>query len=407
MDIPQEIEFIQRHVAETYAPPTDIMLRYGRGCRVWDVNGRQYLDMLACYSAQNAGHCHPEIIRALVDQAEQLGPVSNNFYHTALSPLLRELTMVCGENKKFLFTVTGAEAWERAALKIARKWAYTRKGIPMYKAKLVVAKDNFHGRTLRAISASDEPRYRNYFGPFLPGITSVSFGDIRALERKLKRNGNVAAVCLEPVQMEGGVILPPPGYLTQVKELCNEYNVLFILDEIQTGLGRTGKVFAWQHEDAEPDLLVLGKFLGSVYPVSLVAGQAAVMDVIEQSEDGSTFARNPIACRVATATLRVLRRENLAGKAERLGEYFLFGLRKMKSPLIKEIRGIGLAIGIELQPDVNINEIWNRLVHTEGDEPGILCAIARRHVIRFTPPLIITSEEIDFALEKIRRVLRG
>jgi len=405
MDVQQEIEFIQRHLVETYNPPLDILLQHGKGCRVWDRTGRQYIDMLACYSAQNAGHSHPEIIQALTEQIKELGPISNNFYHSSLAPLLRELVGICGDDKKFLFTNTGAEAWERAVFKIARKWGYVKKGIPMYKAKLVVARDNFHGRTLGAISASDEPHYRYYFGPFLSGIISVPFGNAKALERKLNKERNITAVCLEPVQMEGGVIIPPLGYLTQVKELCRKYNVLFILDEIQTGLGRTGKIFAWQHDGAKPDLLILGKFLGSVYPVSLVAGPADIMDVLEPGEDGSTFARNPIACKVATATLRVLRKEKLAQKATNSGKYFLERLQEIKSPLIKEVRGIGLAIGIEFKPDANIKEIWSHLVHADDKEPGILCALARHNVIRFTPPLVITSDEIDLALRKIARVL--
>lgn len=393
------IALIKKHLVETYHP-LPVVLAHGRGAKVWDVEGHEYIDMLSCYSALNAGHSHPRLVRALCLQAKELDGVARAFYHDQFGPFLKEAAEFCGKDKILPMNV-GVEGWEKA-IKAIRKWAYTVRGIKRYKAEIILAANNFHGRTITAISASSEKHYRYNFGPFTPGFKLIPFGDIKALEAAIGKN--TAALLIEPIQAEAGIIIPPQGYLKEAREVCHRSNILFVLDEIQTGLGRTGKRFAWQWEDAEPDILILGKFLGGgLYPVSLVAGNAEVLDIFEPGEDGSTFSGNPLACAVAREALRVLVEEDLPEKALYLGAYLLSELKKIKSPFVKEIRGKGLLVGIELRSKAG----GARKFCEELMREGLLCKETHHNVIRLAPPLVIEKYELDWALERMEKVLGG
>ncbi|OHA67643.1 MAG: ornithine--oxo-acid transaminase [Candidatus Wildermuthbacteria bacterium RIFCSPLOWO2_01_FULL_48_35] len=398
MESAKHIALIKKHLVETYNP-LPVVLAHGNGAVVWDVDGRDYIDMLSCYSALNAGHCHPRIVKALCLQAQELDGIARAFYHDQFGPFLREAAEFCGKEKILPMNV-GVEGWEKA-IKAIRKWAYTVKGIKRYKAEIILCANNFHGRTITAISASSERHYRYNFGPFTPGFKLIPFGDAKALEAAIGKN--TAAFVIEPIQAEAGIIIPHDGYLIEAREICRRNNILFVLDEIQTGLGRTGKHFAWQWEDAEPDIIILGKFLGGgLYPVSLVAGNAEVLDVFDPGEDGSTFSGNPLACAVAREALRVLQEERLAEKALLMGTYFLGELKKISSPFIKEVRGKGLLIGIELRAGAGgARRFCNRLM-----EAGVLCKEAHKNVIRLAPPLNIDQCHLDWALARIERALK-
>ncbi|OHA63263.1 MAG: ornithine--oxo-acid transaminase [Candidatus Wildermuthbacteria bacterium RIFCSPHIGHO2_01_FULL_47_27] len=398
MESAKHIALIKKHLVETYNP-LPVVLAHGNGAVVWDVDGRDYIDMLSCYSALNAGHCHPRIVKALCLQAQELDGIARAFYHDQFGPFLREAAEFCGKEKILPMNV-GVEGWEKA-IKAIRKWAYTVKGIKRYKAEIILCANNFHGRTITAISASSERHYRYNFGPFTPGFKLIPFGDAKALEAAIGKN--TAAFVIEPIQAEAGIIIPHNGYLIEAREICRRNNILFVLDEIQTGLGRTGKHFAWQWEDAEPDIIILGKFLGGgLYPVSLVAGNAEVLDVFDPGEDGSTFSGNPLACAVAREALRVLQEERLAEKALLMGTYFLGELKKISSPFIKEVRGKGLLIGIELRAGAGgARRFCNRLM-----EAGVLCKEAHKNVIRLAPPLNIDQCHLDWALARIERALK-
>ncbi|HVL66884.1 MAG TPA: ornithine--oxo-acid transaminase [Vicinamibacterales bacterium] len=375
--------------------PLDVVIERADGAWVVDVEGRRYLDCLAAYSAVNQGHCHPRILEAAAAQMRRVTLTSRAFRNDQLPLLYEQLHALTGYDKAILMN-SGAEAVE-TAVKAARKWGYTIKGIPDGRAQIVVCRGNFHGRTIGAISFSTEPQYRAGFGPFVPGFTAVPFGDADALTRAI--TPETCAFLVEPIQGEAGVIVPPDGYLARVAEICRSQNVLFIADEIQSGLGRAGRLFAFEYDGVRPDAVVVGKALsGGFYPVSAVLARADVLGVFNPGDHGSTFGGNPLACAIARAALQVLVDEQLVQRSAALGAYFLDGLRGMASPVVKEVRGRGLWIGLELT--VAARPYCERL-----KDEGILCKETHDTVIRLAPPLVITREEIDWALERIARVL--
>ncbi len=393
-------EFIRE--AETWSAhnyhPLPVVIERGEGVWVYDVDGNRYLDMLSAYSALNQGHRHPRIVQALVEQAGRVTLTSRAFHNDKMGPFLKRLCQLAGFEKALPMN-TGAEAVE-TALKAARKWGYLKKGVPENQAEIIAAENNFHGRTITIISFSTEPQYRFGFGPFTPGFKIVPFGDAEALERAI--TPNTVGFLVEPIQGEGGVIVPPEGYLRQIREITRRHRVLLMLDEIQTGFGRTGKMFAFQHEDARPDILILGKALGGgVYPASAILADNEVMEVFTPGDHGSTFGGNPLGAAVAMAALDVLVDEGLPERAQELGDYFMDRLRRIRSPYVKEIRGKGLLIGVEIKPEYGTaRPFCEKLLRL-----GILAKETHAQVIRFAPPLVITREELDWALERIERVL--
>jgi ornithine--oxo-acid transaminase len=378
--------------------PLDIVLARGQGVWVWDVDGDKYLDMLASYSALNQGHCHPRILNALTEQAKKLTLVSRAFRTDQLGPFYQEICEMT-HSHSVLPMNSGAEAVE-TAIKAARKWGYRIKEIPDDMAEIIVCANNFHGRTTTIVGFSSESQYRDGFGPFTPGFITIPFGDAEALEWAI--TPNTVAFLVEPIQGEGGIIVPPAGYLKKVREICDRYNVLLILDEIQTGLGRTGKLFAEEHEGIESDLTLVGKALsGGVYPISAVLSNKEALAVFQPGDHGSTFGGNPLACAVAREALRVIEDENLVEKSLFMGHYLKESLRNIVSPYVKEVRGQGLLIGVELKKSAGgARKFCEALM-----EKGILCKETHKHVIRFAPPLIITQKELDWALERIESVL--
>jgi ornithine--oxo-acid transaminase len=336
----------QEHGARNYMP-LDVILSRGEGIWVYDVEGRKYLDGLSSYSALNHGHCHPRLVKAMIEQCQKLTLTSRAFHNDQYPLLLRRLAQITGYQAALPMN-SGVEAVE-TAIKLARKWAYTVKGVPHNQAEIIVAENNFHGRTITAISFSTEPLYRDYFGPYTPGFTSVSYGDISALAQAI--TPNTAAILIEPIQGEAGVIIPPDGYLQQVRQLCTETQTLFLADEIQTGLGRTGKLFAIEHDAIRPDVVIIGKALsGGMYPVSAILSDRELMDTFKPGEHGSTFGGNPLGAAVALEALNVLLAENLIDNAARMGEYTMQRLRTIDSPWVREIRGKGLLIRHRAHP---------------------------------------------------------
>jgi len=391
------IELEERYGAHNYQP-LDVVITRGEGVWVYDIEGNRYLDCLSAYSALSQGHVHPKILEAMVNQASRITLTSRAFRNDQLPLLEKELSEITGYEMSLLMN-SGAEAVE-TAMKLARKWAYQVKGIPRHQAEIIVASGNFHGRTISIISYSSEPAYKDDFGPFTPGFVEVPFGDFQALEQAI--GPNTAAVMLEPIQGEGGVIIPPDGYLKKVSALCNQENVLFMADEIQTGLGRTGRLFACDHENVRPDVMIIGKALsGGFYPVSAVLASKIIMDLFKPGEHGSTFGGNPVASAVARAALKVIVEEHLAENAADLGEYLLDQLAEIPNHNIKEVRGKGLLIGVELNPEARGARRFCEALQKQG----ILAKETHQHVIRFAPPLIINRETIDWALPKIREVL--
>lgn len=375
--------------------PLDVVIEKAEGVWVHDVEGKKYLDCLSAYSAVNQGHVHPEILKAMLDQAKRVTLTSRAFRNDQLPLLYKELSEMTGYEMSLPMN-SGAEAVE-TAVKLARKWAYVVKGVPRHQAEIIVAGNNFHGRTVTIISFSTEPSYRDDFGPFTPGFVVVDYGDADALEKAI--TPNTAAVMLEPIQGEAGVIIPPAGYLKKVAEVCKKNNVLFIADEIQTGLARTGKLFAAHHEDVRADITIVGKALsGGFYPVSAVLADKAILGLFQPGEHGSTFGGNPLAAAVARASLRVIREEKLSERAAELGTYFVEQLSEIPSPHVKEVRGRGLLIAVEL--DKKARRFCEAL-----KERGILAKETHDNVIRFAPPLVIDKETIDWALPSIREVL--
>lgn len=378
--------------------PLDVVIARAEGVWVYDVEGNKYLDCLSAYSAVNQGHVHPKILEALVEQAKKVTLTSRAFRNDQLPFLYKELSELTGYEMSLPMN-SGAEAVE-TALKLARKWAYKVKGVPRYEAEIIVAKGNFHGRTISLISLSTEPLYRDDFGPFTPGFKVVPYGDADAIAAAI--TPNTAAVMIEPIQGEGGVIIPPAGYLKSVAALCNTQRVLFLADEIQTGLGRTGKLFASDHEGVRPDVMIIGKALaGGFYPVSAVLAEAELLGLFAPGEHGSTFGGNPVAAAVARAALKVLVEENLAERSAELGEYFMEQLAEIPSPHVREVRGKGLLIGVELRPTAGGARRFCEALQARG----ILAKETHENVIRFAPPLVIEKETIDWALPHIRDVL--
>ncbi|HOT99629.1 MAG TPA: ornithine--oxo-acid transaminase [Anaerolineaceae bacterium] len=398
MNTKDYIELEDKYGAKNYKP-LDVVLTEGKGVWVWDVEGKKYLDCLSAYSALNQGHCHPRIVEAMLEQAQKLALTSRAFRNDKLGLFYKKLVDLTGY-QRVLPMNSGAEAVE-SAIKIARKWAYVTKGVPKYEAEIIVAAGNFHGRTVTIVSFSTEDFYREAFGPFTPGFKIVTYGNIE--EMKAAITPNTAAVMLEPIQGENGVIIPPDGYLKAVAELCKENNVLFIADEIQTGLCRTGKWFAAQHEGVRPDVTIIGKALsGGMYPISAVLADDPVLGLFLPGEHGSTFGGSPLAAAVAVAALEVLDEEHLAERANELGNYFMSKLREIDAPMVKEIRGRGLLIGVELYPEAGGARRYCEMLQ----EAGILAKETHDHVIRFAPPLIIEKETLDWAIEIIADVLK-
>ena len=378
--------------------PLDIVLARGQGVWVWDVEGNKYLDMLASYSALNQGHCHPRILTALIEQAKKLTLVSRAFRSDQLGPFYKEICEMT-HSHSVLPMNSGAEAVE-TALKAARKWGYQIKEIPDEMAEIIVCANNFHGRTITIVGFSTEKQYKEGFGPFTPGFITIPFGDADALEWAI--TPNTVAFLVEPIQGEGGIIVPPSGYLKKVREICDRHNVLLILDEIQTGLGRTGKLFAEEHEGIESDLTLIGKALsGGFYPISAVLSNKEALSIFQPGDHGSTFGGNPLACAVAREALRVIEEENLIEKSLFMGHYLKESIRNILSPYVKEVRGMGLLIGVELKKSAGGARKFCEALMGKG----ILCKETHKHVIRFAPPLTITKEELDWALERIESVL--
>jgi len=386
-----------KYGAKNYKP-LDVVLERGQGIWVWDVEGRRYLDFLSAYSAVNQGHAHPVILKAMIDQASMLPLTSRAFRNNQYPLMAQELCELTGY-EKMLPMNSGAEAVE-TAIKASRKWGYKVKGVPDNLAEIIVCDGNFSGRTTTIISFSPEAQYKDGFGPFTPGFVTIPFGDADALEAAI--TPNTVAFLVEPIQGEGGVIVPTHGYLKRVRELCTQHNVLLIADEVQSGLGRTGKLFAMQHEDARADIVTIGKALsGGFYPVSAMLADAAIMNVFNPGDHGSTFGGNPLAAAVARAALKVLVEENMIENAAVQGEYLMGRLRRIESPHVKEVRGKGLLIGVELYPEAGGAR---RFCEAMKDE-GLLCKETHDNVVRFAPPLTITKDDIDWALERIEKVL--
>lgn len=378
--------------------PLDVVISRGEGVWVYDVEGNRYLDCLSAYSAVNQGHVHPKILQTLIDQASKVTLTSRAFRNDQLPLLYKELSELTGYEMSLPMN-SGAEAVE-TALKLARKWAYRVKGVPKYKAEIITFEGNFHGRTITVISFSSEQHYKEDFGPFTPGFVSAPYGDISALERAI--TPNTAAISIEPIQGEAGVIIPPEGYLRDVRHLCDQHNILLIGDEIQTGLGRTGKMFAFDHEGVRPDMMVIGKALsGGFYPVSAVLADRPVMGLLTPGEHGSTFGGNPLGSAIARAALQVIVEEQLVENSAVIGEYFMEHLAEINSPHIQEVRGKGLMIGVELKPKAG----GARRFCEALKEHGLLAKETHDNVIRFAPPLTIDKETIDWAVEHIRDVL--
>ena len=384
----------ERYGAHNYQP-LDIVLQRGEGVYLWDVQGRRYVDCLAAYSAVNQGHCHPRILQACVDQARRLTLTSRAFRNDQLPQLYERLHALTGMEMALPMN-SGAEAVE-TAIKAARKWGYTRKGIPEGQAEIVACANNFHGRTITVISCSTEPQYKEGFGPLTPGFRIVPFGDAAALAAAI--TPNTCGFLVEPIQGEAGIIVPPDGYLAEAARICRDRRVLFIADEIQSGLGRTGRLLACEHEGVHPDVLILGKALsGGFYPVSAVLASRDVLGVFRPGDHGSTFGGNPLACAIARAALDVIVDERLADRAAWLGPYFMSRLEAVRTPAVRDIRGRGLWIGLEL--DRPARPVCERLA-----DAGVLCKETHERVIRLAPPLVITREQIDWVVERVARCL--
>ena len=378
--------------------PLDVVLCRGQGIWVWDVEGKKYMDCLAAYSAVNQGHCHPRIMKALNEQAEQLTLVSRAFRNDQLGPFYKEICELT-RSHTVLPMNSGAEAVE-SAIKAVRKWGYKVKQVPDGQAEIIVCTNNFHGRTLTIVGFSTEEQYKQGYAPFTPGFKIIPFGDSKALEQAI--TPNTVGFLVEPIQGEGGVIVPPTGFLKEARRICDENNVILILDEIQTGLGRTGKLFAEEYEGIEADLTLIGKALsGGFYPISAVLSNKEVLGVFKPGDHGSTFGGNPLACAVARAALKVLTEEKLIENSAEQGVYFMEQLQKIQSPHIKEIRGRGLMIGVELHPQAGGARKFCEALQSKG----LLCKETHEHVLRIAPPLIIQKTEVDWALERIFDVL--
>lgn len=387
----------EKYGAQNYKP-LNVVLSKGEGVWVYDVDGNKYLDCLSAYSAVNQGHVHPRILQTMVEQASKITLTSRAFRNDQLPLLYQELADLSGYEKCMLMN-SGAEAVE-TALKLARKWAYQVKRVPRHKAEIIAAEGNFHGRTISLISFSTEPLYKDDFGPFTPGFITVPYGAVGAIEEAI--SPNTAAVILEPIQGEAGVIIPPKGYLRQVSQICARHNVLFLADEIQTGLGRTGKLFACQYENVRPDITIIGKALaGGFYPVSAILADAHLLGLFGPGEHGSTFGGNPLGAAVARTALKVITEEHMIENSSIQGEYFMEQIAELPSPYVKEVRGKGLLIGVELKPEAGGARRFCEALQANK----ILAKETHENVIRFAPPLIIDRQTIDWTLTGIRAAL--
>ena len=400
MSSPPVTDFIAREArfgAQNYEP-LGVVLSRGEGVFVWDTQGNRYLDCLSAYSAVNQGHCHPKILAAMVEQAGRLTLTSRAFHNDQLAPFYEQIAELTGSHKVLPMN-SGAEAVE-SAIKSVRKWGYEVKGVPDGQAEIIVCADNFHGRTLGIVGFSTDPATREHFGPFAPGFRIIPFGDAAALDAAI--TPNTVAFLVEPIQGEAGVIIPPAGYFTRVRQLCTAHDVMLILDEIQTGLGRTGKLLAEQHEGIEADVTLLGKALsGGFYPVSAVLSNNEVLGTLKPGQHGSTFGGNPLACAVARAALRVLVEVGMIENATVQGERFLEGLRSIRANTIRDVRGRGLMLAVELHPEAGRARRYCEALQLEG----ILAKDTHEHTIRIAPPLVITSDQVDWALERIAETL--
>jgi ornithine--oxo-acid transaminase len=397
MDSGQLIELEDRLGAHNYEP-LDVVLKRGQGIWVWDVEGNRYMDCLSSYSAVNQGHCHPRILEAMIEQAGKLTVTSRAFRNDQLGPFYEDLCELTNTHKVLPMN-SGAEAVE-TVIKAVRKWGYKVKGVPENRAEVIVCDGNFHGRTITIVGFSTVEQYRDGFSPFTPGFRVIPYGDAEILEKTI--SPNTVGFLMEPIQGEAGVVIPYDGYLRDVRSICERKNVPLILDEVQTGLGRTGKLLAEQHEGIEADITLIGKSLsGGFYPISAVLSNAEVLGVFMPGDHGSTFGGNPLACAVARVALKVLIEENMIENSAAMGHYFLSQLKTIRSPYIKEVRGRGLFIGVELLPEAGgARRFCERLMGQ-----GLLCKETHENVIRFAPPLIITREEIDWALGRIEPIL--
>lgn len=398
MSAPADLIATEQRLGAHNYKPLDVVLTRGEGVYVWDTDGKRYLDCLSAYSAVNQGHCHPKIREAMIEQAGKLTLTSRAFRNDQLAYLYEELAALTGSHK-ILPMNSGAEAVE-TAIKAVRKWGYEVKGVPENQAEIIVFADNFHGRTLSIISFSTDPDARAGFGPYTPGFRVVPFGDADAFAAAI--NSNTVAALIEPIQGEAGVIIPPAGYFTRLRELCTANKITLILDEIQTGLGRTGKLLAEEHEGIEADVTLIGKALsGGFYPVSAVLSNSEVLGVLKPGQHGSTFGGNPLACAVARAALRVLTEEGMIDNAAVMGDYFLEGLRSIRSNIVKDVRGRGLMMAVELVPEAG----GARQYCYQLKDLGLLAKDTHDHTIRLAPPLVITRNQVDWALEQIDKVL--
>jgi ornithine--oxo-acid transaminase len=380
--------------------PLDVVLSRGEGVWVWDTDGNRYLDCLSAYSAVNQGHCHPKILAAMVEQAGRLTLTSRAFRNDQLALFYEELAALT-DSHKVLPMNSGAEAVE-TAVKAVRKWGYEMKGVPEDQAEIIVCADNFHGRTLGIVSFSTDPDARGGFGPFAPGFRSIPFGDADALEAAI--GPNTVAFLVEPIQGEAGVVIPPAGYFRRVRDICTRNGVTLILDEIQTGLGRTGRLLAEEHEGIVADVTLIGKALsGGFYPVSAVLSNTEVLGVLKPGQHGSTFGGNPLACAVARAALKALVEEGMIENSERMGARFTDGLRGLRSNIVREVRGRGLMMAVELHPDAGGARRYVEMLR----ERGVLAKDTHGHTIRIAPPLVITEDQVDWALERFEAVLAG
>ena len=398
MNAQEYIALEDRYNANNYKP-LDVVLTRGNGVWVEDVEGRRYMDFLAAYSAVNQGHCHPRLVKVMMEQAARLTLTSRAFRNDQLPLLAQQICEMTGY-EMMLPMNSGAEAVE-TAIKVARKWGYQVKGVRDEQAHILACHGNFHGRTISIVTFSPEEQYRDGFGPFTPGFELISYGDVSALEAAI--TPNTVAFLVEPIQGEGGVVLPPEGYLRQVREVCNRHNVLLITDEIQSGLGRTGKLLAAEHEGVRADMVTVGKALsGGMYPVSAVLSSRAILGVLEPGDHGSTFGGNPLACAVAREALQVLLDEKLSERAAELGTYLMGRLSAIASPHVQQIRGKGLWVGIVLKPSAGgARRFCEALL-----KQGVLAKETHWNVIRLAPPLVITKEEIDWAVERLENVLQ-
>jgi ornithine--oxo-acid transaminase len=392
------IDLENRYGARNYLP-LNVVISQGSGIWLWDVEGKKYMDCLSAYSAVNQGHCHPKIMQTLVEQAAKLTLTSRAFRTDQLGPFYEEICALTHSHMALPMN-SGAEAVE-TMIKAVRKWGYSAKGVPRDKAEIIVCENNFHGRTITLVGFSSEESYRDGFGPFTRGFKIIPFGDAEALRKAL--TPNTVGFLVEPIQGEGGVVIPPAGYLKEARKICDRHDIVLMLDEIQTGLGRTGKLLAEEHEGIEADVTVIGKALsGGFYPVSAVLSNREVLGTFTPGDHGSTFGGNPIACAVARQALKVIEEEGMVENAAVMGDYFMGQLRKISSPWIREVRGKGLMIGVELVPEAGgARHYCERLM-----EKGLLCKETHEDVIRFAPPLVIQRDEIDWALERIESVFR-